>query len=96
MATEEEIERAVEQERARCLELLMFYREAFDKSSDEMIGHLWCRIYNQVSMGVEAKDAGFQQQFFDDEDWDEDEEGLVDEEDWDEDGDSSLRVDKPH
>lgn len=69
MASDKEIEEAVQAERDRCTQLLEAYRQNFEQSSDKWMGHLWCRIRNQIANGasVEEADLGVQLGFYDDE-----------------------------
>lgn len=77
MASDKEIEKAVQAERERCTQLLEAYRQNFEQSSDKWMGHLWCRIRNQIANGapVEEADFGVQLGLYDeDEELDDDEE----------------------
>ncbi len=71
--TNDDIERAIEAERTRCLELLEIYRPNFDQSTDRFMGSVWCRIYNQINMGVPSDGAAFgPHSIFEDDDDDQD------------------------
>ena len=63
MDSRDAIDRAIETERNRCELLLDLYRQCF---KDKGLEHLWCRIRNQIALGVEPKDADFASQFIDD------------------------------
>ncbi|AMV33732.1 hypothetical protein VN12_16505 [Pirellula sp. SH-Sr6A] len=98
MTSDEDIERAVQEERERCLKLLEFYDSVFSTPEQQPT---WNRVKNQISLGIDPAKADFFTQMFgeDDEDWDDEDDGdeeLFDDEGWDEDGDTSLRVDEPH
>lgn len=84
MASDKEIEEAVQAERDRCTQLLEAYRQNFEQSSDKWMGHLWCRIRNQIANGAPVEEADFGVQMgwdeLDDEDDDFDDDELLDEE----------------
>lgn len=84
MSIEEQIEAAVQAERDRCTQLLEAYRQNFEQSSDKWMGHLWCRIRNQIALGSPVEEADFGVQMgwdaLDDEDDEFDDDELLDDE----------------
>lgn len=84
MSIDELIEAAVMAERERCTQLLEAYRRNFDESSDKWMGHLWCRIRNQIANGAPVEEADFGVQMgwdeLDDEDDEFDDDELLDDE----------------
>ncbi len=65
MATDKEIENAVNDERDRCIKLLEFYQHEF---KDSILMHVWIRCRNQIAMGTDPAKADFRSQMLDDED----------------------------
>jgi hypothetical protein len=82
MANDKEIEEAVLAERERCTALLEACRHVFDTSSDKFMGHLWCRIRNQIALGspVEEADFGVQMGLDELDEEDDDDDGFDDDE----------------
>ncbi len=68
MTTKKEIEEAVQRERDRCAGLMDAYRQDFENSPDEMMASLWCRIRNQITLGVDPENSDFGSQFSDEDD----------------------------
>ncbi len=61
--SEDPIELAIQAERARCIALLELYRRDMEAGG---LDSLWCRIRNQIAMGIEVGGASFESQLGED------------------------------
>lgn len=68
MATEKDIDDAVDAERNRCVELMDLHRKEFDGSP---LSQVWTRVRNLIAIGTDPAKSDFASQFFDDDDFDE-------------------------